>query len=437
MIVSNLAIGFIGLGGMLFLLIVRVPIAVSLCVVSIAGLWAIRGERAALGALGQVPYDFSASWTLSAVPMFLLMGTFAQKAGIAASVFRAARVLIGFIPGGLAIATNFAAAGFAAVSGSSLATTAAMGRLAIPEMLEHKYDKALATSVVAAAGTLGALIPPSVAFVLYGWYAEQSVSKLLMAGIVPGILTALVYCLMIYGRVRANPALAPVPDEPSSSEEKWAAIRDVWPMPVIILLVLVGIYTGTTTPTEAGAAAAAITLLVSITRGQMSWSRFMDSLTEATKTTAMLFFIVIGTVLFTKFLALSGVPRFIASGIQEENLNPILVILAICAFYLVLGMFLEGIGVMLVSLPILLPIAKASGYDLIWFGVIVVKFIEIGLLTPPVGLNAFVVKGVVGDKVELGTIFRGLTWFLAAEAFIMILLIAYPEISLYLPSLLN
>ncbi|WP_419913896.1 TRAP transporter large permease [Hoeflea sp.] len=434
---SSLAIGFTGIAGMILLLIVRVPIAVSLCVVSIAGLWAIRGERAALGALGQVPYDFSASWTLSAVPMFLLMGTFAQKAGIAASVFRAARILIGYIPGGLAIATNFAAALFAAVSGSSLATTAAMGRLAIPEMLEHKYDKALATSVVAAAGTLGALIPPSVAFVLYGWYAEQSVSKLLMAGVLPGILTALVYCIMIYGRVRAKPSLAPVPDESFTAAEKWSAIRDVWPMPVIILLVLLGIYTGTTTPTEAGAAAAAITLLVSIIRRQMTRKLFVESLTEATKTTAMLFFIVIGTVLFTKFLALSGVPRFIASGIRDGNLSPLLVLLAICVFYLILGMFLEGIGVMLVSLPILLPIAKASGYDLIWFGVIVVKFIEIGLLTPPVGLNAFVVKGVVKDQVELGTIFKGLTWFLAAEAVIMVLLVAFPQISLFLPSLLK
>ncbi len=434
---SSLAIGFSGLFGLIVLLMIRVPIAVSLCVVSIAGLWAIRGERAALGALGQVPYDFSASWTLSAVPMFLLMGTFAQKSGIAKSVFQAARVLIGFIPGGLAIATNFAAAGFAAVSGSSLATTAAMGRLAIPEMLEHKYDKALATSVVAAAGTLGALIPPSVAFVLYGWYAEQSVAKLLMAGILPGLLTAGVYCVMIYTRVRSNPALAPTPDDRFSGREKWQAVRDVWPMPVIILFVVLGIYTGTTTPTEAGAAAAAITLLVAVSRRQMTWQRFVDSLSEAAKTTAMLFFIVIGTVLFTKFLALSGVPRFIAGGIKTAELSPFLVIVAICILYLILGMFLEGIGVMLVSLPILLPIAKASGYDLIWFGVIVVKFIEIGLLTPPVGLNAFVVKSVAGDQVELGTIFKGLTWFLAAEALIVVLLIAFPQISLFLPSFLD
>lgn len=434
---SSLAIGFVGIGGLIFLLMIRMPIAVALSVVSVGGLWAIRGERAALGSLGQVPYDFAASWVLSAVPMFLLMGAFAQRSGIAKSVFQAARVMIGGIPGGLAIATNFAAAGFAAVSGSSLATTAAMGRLAIPEMLEHKYDKSLASSVVAAAGTLGALIPPSVAFVLYGWYAEQSVSKLLMAGIIPGLLTAGVYCTMIYLRVKRNPDLAPLPDEKFTSAEKWAAIRDVWPMPVIIILVVAGIYTGTTTPTEAGAFAAAITLLVALSRGQMNWTTFVGSLTDSAKTTAMLFFIVIGTVLFTKFLTLSGVPRFIASGIKSSELSPLLVILSICALYLVLGMFLEGIGVMLVSLPILLPIAEASGYDLIWFGVIVVKFIEIGLLTPPVGLNAFVVKGVVGDTVELGAIFKGLTWFLAAEAFIMVLLISFPEISLFLPSLLD
>ena len=434
---TNLEIGFYGVGIMVALLAIRVPIAVSLASVSIGGIWLMRGERAAFGALGEVPYDFSASWTLSAVPMFLLMGTFAQNSGMAASIFRAARVLIGFAPGGLAIATNLAAAGFAAVSGSTLATTAAMGRLALPEMLKYNYDKALATSTVAAAGTLGALIPPSVAFVLYGWYAEQSVAKLLMAGIVPGLITAIVYCSMIYTRVRRNPALAPMPDEPFTGREKLRAIVKIWPFPVIILFVVAGIYTGTTTPTEAGAAAAVVTLCVAIGRGQMSWGVFVKSLADAAKTTAMLFFIVIGTVLFTKFLALSGVPRFAAGVVRSATFDPLLVILAICLLYVILGMFLEGIGVMLVSLPVLLPIATALGYDLIWFGVLVVKFIEIGLLTPPVGLNAFVVKSVVGDKVPLGTIFRGLTWFLAAEVLIMALLIGFPQLSLYLPNLLN
>ncbi|MYK33021.1 MAG: TRAP transporter large permease [Boseongicola sp. SB0670_bin_30] len=434
---TNLEIGFYGIGLMIALLAIRVPIAVSLAAVSIGGIWLMRGERAAFGALGEVPYDFSASWTLSAVPMFLLMGTFAQNSGMAASIFRAARVLIGFIPGGLAIATNLAAAGFAAVSGSTLATTAAIGRLALPEMLKYNYDKALATSTVAAAGTLGALIPPSVAFVLYGWYAEQSVAKLLMAGIVPGVITAVIYCSMIYMRVRRNPMLAPVPGEPFSGGEKLRAIVEIWPFPVIVLFVVAGIYTGTTTPTEAGAAAAVVTVIVAITRRQMSWEIFVQSLVDAAKTTSMLFFIVIGTVLFTKFLALSGVPRFAAGFIKDASYDPLLVILAICLLYIVLGMFLEGIGVMLVSLPILLPIATALGYDLIWFGVLVVKFIEIGLLTPPVGLNAFVVKSVVGDQVPLGTIFRGLVWFLGAEVLIMALIIGFPELTLFLPNLLD
>lgn len=434
---DSLLVGTIGVFAMLGLLMIRVPIGVSLATVSIVGIWAIRGERPAIGALGSVPYDFSASWTLSAVPMFLLMGTFAQNSGMAVTIFRAARVLIGFIPGGLAIATNFAAAGFAAVSGSTLATTAAMGRLALPEMLRHNYDKALATSTVAAAGTLGALIPPSVAFVLYGWYAEQSVGKLLLAGIIPGLLTAAVYCTMIFVRVRRNPDLAPMPDEPFSRREKLRAVVDIWPFPVIILFVVVGIYTGTTTPTEAGAAAAVVTLLVALVRGQMTARIFVQSLIDAAKTTATLFFIVIGTVIFTKFLALSGVPRFIAGYIEAAAVDPLLVMLAMCALLLLLGMFLEGIGVMLVSLPILLPIAESVGYDLIWFGVIVVKFIEIGLLTPPVGLNAFVVKSVVGDRVPLGTIFKGLTWFLMAEIVIMILIIGFPGLSLFIPNLVG
>ncbi|MBO6639305.1 MAG: TRAP transporter large permease [Roseitalea sp.] len=434
---SSLEIGFAGIVAMLGLLIIRIPIGVALAITSIGGIWLIRGERAALGALGSIPYDFSASWTLSAVPMFLLMGTIAQRSGMATTIFRAARVLIGFVPGGLAIATNFAAAGFAAVSGSTLATTAAMGRLALPEMLKHNYDKALATSVVAAAGTLGGLIPPSVAFVIYGWYAEQPVGKLLLAGIIPGLITAAIYCAMIYARVRRNPALAPMPDEPFSRDDKIRAILDVWPFPLIIAMIVIGIYTGLTTPTEAGAFAALLTLLVATLRGQMSVSVFLESLKDAARTTATLFFIVIGTVLFTKFLALSGVPRFIAGYIQDAAVDPLIVILAMTVFFLILGMFLEGIGVMLVSLPILLPIASAVGFDLIWFGVIVVKFVEIGLLTPPVGMNAFVVKSVAGDQVKLGTIFKGLTWFLVAETIIMTLLIAFPGLSLFLPNLMD
>ncbi|MBY6114881.1 TRAP transporter large permease [Mameliella alba] len=434
---SNLEIGFYGIGLMMVLLAIRVPIAVSLGTVSLGGLYLIRGERAALGTLGDAPYDFAATWALSAVPMFLLMGTFAQRSGMAARLFTAARVLIGHLPGGLAISTNFAAAGFAAVSGSTLATTAAMSRLAVPEMLKHNYDKALATSVVAAAGTLGALIPPSVAFVIYGWYSSQSISKLLLAGIVPGVLTALVYCLMIYLRVKRTPALAPMPETRPGWDEKWQAIRAVWPLPVIVFGVVLGIYTGTTTPTEAGAAAAFLTLIVAIANGEMNWSRFIGSLSDAARTTALLFFVIIGTVLFTHFLTLSGVPRFIARAIQDNAVDPFIVMLMICALFLVLGMFLEGLGVMLVSLPILLPIAESVGYDLIWFGVIVVKFVEIGLLTPPVGMNAFVVKGVVGDEVTLGQIFRGLTWFLAAEVLIMAILIGFPQLSLFLPSLLN
>lgn len=434
---SNLEIGFAGVAALLGLLMIRVPIGVALAVVSIIGIWIMRGDRAAFGTLGNIPYDFAASWTLSAVPMFLLMGAFAQNSGMAVTIFRAARVLIGFIPGGLAIATNFAAAGFAAVSGSTLATTAAMGRLALPEMFKLNYDKSLATSTVAAAGTLGGLIPPSVLFVLYGWYAEQSVGKLLLAGIIPGLITAAIYCTMIYLRAKRNPDLAPLPEETVTGKDRLHALVDIWPFPLIILLVVVGIYTGLTTPTEAGAAAAIITLLVALTRRQMDWKIFVTSLKGASRTTATLFFMVIGTVIFTKFLALSGVPRFIASYIDANELSPTMVLLAMCAFLLLLGMFLEGIGVMLVSMPILLPIANNLGFDLIWFGVIVVKFIEIGLLTPPVGLNAFVVKSVVGDKVPLSTIFRGLSWFLVAEIFIMALLLSFPILSLLIPNALD
>lgn len=434
---SNIEIGLFGLAGLLVLLLVRIPIAIALSAVAIVGIFFIRGERAVLSVIGQVPYDVSASWTLSAVPMFLLMGVFVQQSGIAATLFSSARVIVGSIPGGLAIATNLSAAMFSAVSGSTIATTAAMGRVAIPEMLKYNYDKKLATSSVAAAGTLGALIPPSIAFVIYGWISEQSVSKLLLAGIVPGVLTAIVYVTLIIVRVKLNPNLAPNPDRKFSLAEKTSAMVKIWPLPAIMVAVLFGIYTGITTPTEAGAVAALLTLALTVSRGEMNFGQFTNSLASAAKTTAMIFFIVIATAMFSRFLSLSGLPDAIADFARNSQMEPWEMFLFIIVLYLVLGMFLEGIGVMLISLPIVLPIVREAGFDLIWFGVIVVKFVEIGLLTPPIGMNAFVVKTIVGKQVELSQIFKGLTWFLLAEVVIVSILFAFPNLSLFLPNLLD
>ncbi|WP_158970775.1 TRAP transporter large permease [Chachezhania sediminis] len=431
-----LLLGFIGIGLVLVLLAFRVPIAVALATVSVAGLFLLRGWRASFGTLGSLPFDFASSFTLSAVPMFLLMGAVAYHTGLTSSLFRTARVWLNNTPGGLAVASNLASAGFAAASGSSLATSAAMGRLAIPEMLKYGYDKALATGTIAAAGTLGALIPPSIAFVIYGWYAEVPVGALLIAGFLPGLLTAGIYAVMIVGRCIVNPKLAPKIPETITFADKMRALRDVWPLPLLIAGVIGSIYAGIATPTEAGAVGAILALVIGAALRQLTWRNLIISFAEALKTTASIFFIAIGAILLTRFLAIAGVPRFLTAFVTEIDPNPTLVILAMCAVYLVLGMFLDPLGVMLLTLPIFLPIYKSLGVDEIWIGVLVVKLIEIGLLTPPVGLNAYVVKGVVGDAVPLTTIFRGLLWFLACEVVIMALLIGFPAISLWLPSLM-
>lgn len=432
---SMLVVG--GVLALLFILLaLRAPIAIALSLVSVAGIAVLRGVNTAWASLAALPYDFAAHWSLSAIPLFLLMGALAYHGGLTASLFDAARVWLGRTPGGLAVAANTASAMFAAASGSSLATSAAMTRLAVPEMLKRGYDPGLATGTVAAAGTIGALIPPSIAFVIYGWYTETPIGDLLIAGILPGLLTALVYTLLIMGRVMARPGLAPATEETYSWAERFSALRKVWPIPVLIVAVVGSIYSGFATATESAAMGALATLLLCLARGVLTVDLVRHSLYDSVKSAATIFFIALGATLFTRFLALSGMPAALGGFIGGLELSPYVVILVMIGIYLVLGMFLDPIGIMLITLPILLPVFKAVGLDLVWIGVLVVKMIEVGLLTPPVGLNVYVVKSVVGDAVPLSRIFRGTTWFLAAEIIIIALLVLFPEISLYLPGLM-
>lgn len=433
---DNLTIGYLGVAAILLLLALRVPISFALGSVSFVGIWLVRSKGAALGLIGALPHDFASSWELSAVPMFLLMGAVAYQTGLTSSLYNAARLWLNELPGGLAVATNFTAAGFAAASGSSIATSAAVGKLAIPEMLKFGYDKALATGTVAASGTLGALIPPSIAFVIYGWFTEQSVGMLLMAGLIPGLLTATLYTVMIVGRCIIDPTLAPKVAIKVTWREKFEALLQVWPMPVLVMGVIGSIYSGLATPTEAGALGAAFALIIGACMGNLNRKTLGDSVRDALRTTSSLFFLAIGAVMLTRFLAMAGVPGFIADTVSHMNLGPIELVIALAIVYLILGMFLDPIGVMLLTLPVFLPAFDALNMNLIWVGVIVVKMIEIGLLTPPVGLNVYVVKNVAGDSVPLQTVFRGVLWFLACEVVIMTLLIAFPEISLWLPSLM-
>jgi tripartite ATP-independent transporter DctM subunit len=431
---TSLQIGFWALGVLLLLLALRVPIGVVLGVVSLGGIWVLMGGKAAIGVARSMPYEFVAKWELSAIPMFLLMGSIAYHSGLTSGLFECARLWLSRLPGGLAVATNYAAAGFSAASGSSLATSAAMARLAVPEMLRYRYDPALATSVVAASGTIGALIPPSIPFVLYGMFTGQSIGKLLMAGILPGLLTAFIYGLMIILRCWANPRLAPRHEEKVTWSDRFRALRAIAPLPILILAVIGSMYSGLATATEAAAFGAFASILIGFGLGVMSWEVLFRSLGETLRSTGTIFLIGIGAILFSRFLAFAGIPQFMGQLAQEFAYSPMLLLLIVSIVYLILGMFLDPMGLLLLTLPIFLPFFQAAGLDLIWMGVLVVKFIEISLITPPVGLNAFVVRGVVGDKVPLGTIFRGLVWFLAAEVIILLLLVAFPEISLLIPN---
>ncbi len=425
---------------MLVLIGLRVPIGVAMGGVAFLGLWYLRNLNVAFSVLRDTPFVFAANWDLSAIPMFLLMGAIASNSGIGAALFRAAYAWFGGLPGGLAVATNWACAGFGAASGSSIAAAAVMARLAVPEMLKNKYDKALATGVCASGGTLDALIPPSILFVVYGVFAEVSIAKLLLAGIIPGLLTAGVYMIMIVVRCWLNPKLGPPVEFASRDEkwkERWASLREIWPILVLIVAVMGGLYWGVVSPTESGAVGALVAIIIGVAQRKLSFAGFVESFKDAIGTTAQLFFVGIGAVIYTKFLALSGSGTLFVELVGSWAIDPLLLVIAVSFIYLVLGMFLDPLGMILLTIPVFVPMFAALNLDLVWFGVLVVKFIGIGLLTPPVGFNIFVVSGALNNQIPLQTIFRGCYWFLLCEAVIMTLLIAFPQISLWLPSSMN
>ena len=434
---SDGAIGFVGLAALLALILLRVPIGVALLGVSFAGIWALIGLDPALGMLRVIPYSFAANWQLSSVPMFLLMGFLCYHGGITKGLFEAARVWLARLPGGLAIASVFGAAGFAAVTGSSVACAAAMGRIAVPEMMRLRYDAALATGTVAAAGTIGALIPPSILFIIYGVLAQQPISQLFLGGVAAGLLTALAYVAAILIWVRGRPEAAPRFTERSTLGERLRMLAGVFPVLVLALAVFGGLFGGFFTPTEAGAVGAGMALVIALVRGSLTWTGFADSVRETFATSAALFLIAIGANLLARFVALSGAGDILADLVVGLATNQAVLLLGITAVYLVLGMFIDPIGALLITLPILLPIADASGFDAIWFGVVIAKLLEIGMITPPVGLNVFVIKSVVDESISLTTIFKGVMVFLVADMVVVLLLMAFPGIVLFLPRLIG
>lgn len=435
-----LTLALVSLGAMLVLIALRIPIGIAMGSVAFFGFWYLRNFNVALSALSDTPFVFAANWDLSAIPMFLLMGAIAANSGIGTALFRAAHAWFGALPGGLAVATNWACAGFGAASGSSVAAAAVMARLAVPEMLKQKYDKGLATGVCASGGTLDALIPPSILFVIYGVFAEVSVPKLLIAGILPGLLTAAVYMLMIMVRCSIDPSLAPkveFPDRAALWRERWDSLAGIWPVLVLIIGVMGGLYAGVVTPTEGGAVGAFLAALIGVAQRKLNVAGFIEALKDAMTTTAQLFFVGMGAILFTKFLALSGTADMFKELIGQWALNPLLLVVAVSFIYIILGTFMDPLGMILLTIPVFVPMFAALNLDLVWFGVLVVKYIGISLLTPPVGFNIYVVATATDNSIPLQTIYRGCYWFLACEIVIMTLLIAFPQISLFLPNLMN
>ncbi|MEC9345539.1 MAG: TRAP transporter large permease subunit [Pseudomonadota bacterium] len=431
---ENEVIGLLGIASLVLLLLLRMPIGIALILVSFCGIWVLVGQRPAWGILSAVPYDFAAKWTLSSVPMFLLMGYVCYHTGLTKGLFDACRSWLARLPGGLAIASVFGSAGFAAVTGSSVACAAAMGRIAIPEMLDKRYDPALATGTIAAAGTLGALIPPSILLILYGVFVEVPISKLFIGGVGAGLLTAAAYIAVILGRASFNPSLAPRLTVMPPLVERLQHLRETWPILLLVVAVLGGLFVGLFTATEAGAVGAGASMLIALAKGSLTRKALWQSLVETLATTGTLFVIAVGANLLTRFLALSGTAELIAGSVIGLEADVLVLILGISLLYLLLGMFLDPLGAMLLTLPVLLPILEKAQVDLIWFGVFLVKFLEIGMITPPIGINVFVIKGVVGNQVSLTTIFRGILWFLAADLVVVGLLVAFPEIITFLPS---
>jgi tripartite ATP-independent transporter DctM subunit len=400
--------------------------------VSFIGIYLINGWESASALSGYLPHPTVGRYSLSVVPLFIIMGYFAFTAGFTRDIFWTARQWVGHLPGGLAIATVLGCAGFAACSGSSAASAAVMGKVTIPEMLEHGYDRKIAASVVAASGTLASLIPPSVLLVIYGIIVDQSIGALLVAGFIPGIVSAIIYAAMIYLRVKWNPSLGRQ-TESVSLKNKIISLKGTWGIFALIILILGGIYTGIFTPTEAGGVGAVGALVLTVVRRRLTWRGFKGACLETGKTTVMIFAIVVGVMMFVRFLALTGLPGLLAETVIGFPVNRYVTFIGILIVYGILGMFLEPIGMMMLTLPIVFPAVIGLGFDPIWFGIILVKMLEICLITPPVGMNVYIVKSVAPD-IPLMDIFTGVLPFFLMDILTVVLFVIFPQIILFLPS---
>lgn len=435
---SLASVGLIFLAAIV-LIAIRLPIGLVLVTVAFFGVMFETSFHAALGLLAQQPYELATNWEFSAAPMFLFMGYIAARTGLTSGLFDAARVLFARVPGSLAVSSVVASGLFAAASGSSVATSAAMSKIAVPEMLKRGYDQGLACGTIGASGTLGSLIPPSLVLIFFGIYANVSIGQLFLAGFVPGVLSAAIYIAMIVIRVWLKPDLAgqPVSAEEYRGQSLARALWAVLPLPVLILLVMGTIATGIATPTESGALGAGGAVLLSLLNRTLSLKALRQAFRETAIAFSSIFFIMVGGQLLVRFVALSGISRDLLGFFEAIQGGPLTLILLAVIVYLILGMFIDSIGLMLLTIPIFLPLATALDVNLIWFGIIIVKLLEIGLVTPPVGLNIYVIKSTLGKLVDLPTIFRGVTWFIAMDVLTLAILVAFPAITLWLPTLMR
>jgi len=428
--VDAFTIGIIGVVALVVLVFAGVRVFYAAAAVGLVGLVAMLGWDAGAGMAGTIPHSKVVTYTLSVLPMFILIGFLAFHAGITEALFDAGRKWLGWLPGGLAVGTVMAATGFAAVSGASTATAAVFARVAIPDMLKYGYDKRLAAGAVAAGGTLATLIPPSAILVIYAIIVEQSVGALLIAGFLPGIVSALIYVVLIVGMATINPKLGR-PITGFTWPQRWKSIPGTFPIFAVVVIIFSAMYFGWATPTEAGALGAFVVFVLALVRG-MRMKGLRDALLESAKLTVMIFSIIWGVLVFVRFLGFAGLPEAFAKWVVALDVPPLMILIGILLFYTILGMFMDAIGMLLLTLPVVYPAVIALGYDPIWFGIIVVKMAEICLITPPIGLNCFVVNGVRPD-IPLGTVFRGIAPFFIADVITVALFIAFPEIILWLP----
>lgn len=427
---SPVEIGLFGIVGFLLLLSLEVPIGLSFATAGTLGIIAIQGWGPGLNLLGQSFYTWTSSYVLCTIPLFVLMGQFAFHSGISGDLYTAAYRWIGRLPGGLALATNIACTGFAACTGSSVASAATMTVIAYPEMQKANYDPRLSTGCIAAGGTLGILIPPSTIFIVYGIITETSINELFIAGILPGFLISALFCALIFVMCKRNPRLGP-PGESFPWKEKLSSLKGVFWMLGLFILVIGGLYVGIFAPSEAGTIGAFGAFAMALAKGKLTKTSFLATLKETVQFTSFALLILIGAMIFSNFLTLSGLPEALTGWIATLSVSPVVILLMILALYIPLGAIMEPLDTILLTIPIVFPIIMKLGFSPVWFGVLIVIISELSLITPPVAMNLYVVQGIT--KVPLQVVSRGVLPFLLVLVFGLIILVAFPEISLFLP----